>query len=39
MRPELQADPFAYGAPARRMLNRAEAAILCDGAAAPPRAA
>jgi hypothetical protein len=39
MRPELQTDPFAYGAPARRMLNRAEAAILCDGAAAPPRAA
>jgi hypothetical protein len=38
-RPDLQDDPFAYGAPARRMLNRAEAAILFDGATAPPRAA
>ncbi|MCU4654458.1 Hint domain-containing protein [Roseibacterium sp. SDUM158016] len=39
MRPELERDPFAYGAPARRMLNRAEAAILFDGAVTPPRAA
>lgn len=31
VRPELADDPFAYGAPARRMLNRAEAAILNDG--------
>lgn len=37
LRPELAEDPFAYGAPARRMLNRAEAAILFDGALARPR--
>jgi hypothetical protein len=33
LRPDLADDPFAYGAPARRMLNRAEAAILFDGGA------
>ncbi|MDG4648207.1 Hint domain-containing protein [Roseibacterium sp. SDUM158017] len=38
-RPDLAADPFSYGAPARRMLDRAEAAILFGGPAAPPRAA
>jgi hypothetical protein len=38
-RPDLARDPFAYGPPARRMLNRAEAAILFDGATVPPRAA
>jgi hypothetical protein len=36
LRPELQDDPFAYGGPARRMLNRAEAAILFDGGAHAP---
>jgi hypothetical protein len=29
--PDLEADPFNYGAPARRMLNKAEAAILMHG--------
>lgn len=29
--PDLAADPFNYGAPARRMLDRAEAAILMHG--------
>lgn len=37
IRPELVDDPFAYGAPARRMLNRAEAAIMFDGGLAAPR--
>lgn len=37
IRPELADDPFAYGAPARRMLNRAEAAIMFDGGLAAPR--
>lgn len=31
MRPELGGDPFTYGAPARRMLDKAEAAILMHG--------
>jgi len=31
LRPELGTDPFTYGAPARRMLDRAEAAILMHG--------
>lgn len=35
LRPELARDPHMYGAPARRMLTRAEAAILFG--AAPPR--
>jgi hypothetical protein len=39
LRPELADDPFAYGAPARRMLNRAEAAILFDGGLVRPRVA
>jgi hypothetical protein len=29
--PDLADDPFNYGAPARRMLDRAEAAILMHG--------
>ena len=36
LRPDLADDPFAYGGPARRMLNRAEAAILFEGGAARP---
>lgn len=36
LRPDLAEDAFAYGAPARRMLNRAEAAILRDGGLARP---
>lgn len=36
MRPELAANPHAYGAPARRMLTRAEAAILIHGAPTKP---
>jgi Hint domain len=31
LRPELGDDPFAYGAPARRMLDKAESAILIYG--------
>ncbi len=34
MRPELADDPHSYGAPARRMVTRAEAAILLGGAPA-----
>ncbi|MBF9043303.1 hemolysin-type calcium-binding protein [Rhodobacterales bacterium HKCCE4037] len=36
MRPELADSPHAYGAPARRMLSRAEAAILIEGAPTRP---
>jgi hypothetical protein len=36
MRPELDGNPHAYGAPARRMLTRAEAAILIQGAPTRP---
>jgi hypothetical protein len=36
LRPDLADDPFCYGAPARRMLNRAEAAILFDGGSSVP---
>jgi len=39
LRPELSATPHAYGAPARRMLSRAEAAILIHGAPTMPVAA
>ncbi|WP_345229385.1 Hint domain-containing protein [[Roseibacterium] beibuensis] len=39
LRPELERDPHAYGAPARRMLNRAEAAIMLDGGRTRPNAA
>lgn len=39
LRPELAEDPHAYGAPARRMLSRAEAAILIHGAPTKPLAA
>lgn len=35
-RPELARSPHAYGAPARRMLTRAEAAILLGGAPTRP---
>ncbi|WP_217520141.1 Hint domain-containing protein [Roseicyclus elongatus] len=38
MRPELEADPHAYGAPARRALTQAEAAILLEGARMRPGA-
>jgi len=36
LRPDLADDPFAYGGAARRMLNRAEAAILFEGGAVRP---
>jgi hypothetical protein len=36
MRPELSDNPHAYGAPVRRMLSRAEAAILVHGAPTKP---
>ena len=36
VRPDLANDPHAYGAPARRMVTSAEAAILIDGAPAKP---
>jgi hypothetical protein len=36
MRPELSDSPHSYGAPARRMLSRAEAAILINGAPTRP---
>jgi hypothetical protein len=39
LRPELEENPHAYGAPARRMLTRAEAAILIQGAPTKPLAA
>lgn len=39
MRPELAQNPHAYGAPVRRMLSRAEAAILIHGAPTRPVAA
>ncbi len=39
MRPELGHNPHAYGAPVRRMLTRAEAAILIHGAPTKPIAA
>ncbi len=39
LRPELAANPHSYGAPVRRMLSRAEAAILIHGAPTKPLAA
>ncbi len=39
LRPELAGNPHAYGAPVRRMLSRAEAAILIHGAPTKPLAA
>lgn len=39
LRPELGSDPHSYGAPVRRMLSRAEAAILIKGAPTKPLAA
>jgi len=39
LRPDLAANPDLYGAPARRMVSRAEAAILLGGAPTKPVAA
>lgn len=38
-RPDIAVDPFRYGAPARRMVDQAEAAILLGGGASRPLSA